>query len=148
MIKFWQRWLAILAGAIILVGLAMILFAGTSLFAPIDQPTFAAFFGDTVPPAALEYHRFMIALNGAVTAGWGVMIFFLAWHPFGRGERWAWWALAASVGAWFVLDTAVALSFGAAAYALFNLAVLIAIDLPLLATARSFLGDRRQLAAA
>jgi hypothetical protein len=148
MIKFWQRWLMILAHAIILAGLAMILFGGTSLFAPLDEPTFAVFFGDAVPAAALEYHRFMIALNGAVTAGWGVMILFLAWHPFGRGERWGWWALAASVGVWFVLDTAVALSFGATAYALFNLAVLIAVDLPLLATARTFLGDRRQYAAA
>ncbi|MEQ9639998.1 MAG: hypothetical protein RIM84_08235 [Alphaproteobacteria bacterium] len=148
MIKFWQRWLMVLADVFVLFGIAMIFLGGGAAFAPIDQPTFAAFFGADVPAAALDYHRFLFALNGAVTAGWGVMIFFLAWQPFGRGERWAWWALAVSATVWFVLDTAVALSFGAYAYAVFNVAVIVAVDIPLLATARHFLGERRQLAAA
>ena len=104
--------------------------------------------GAEVPAAALDYHRFLFALNGAVSVGWGVMIFFLAWQPFGRGERWAWWALATSAGVWFVLDTVVALSFGAYAYAIFNVAVIVAIDIPLLATAKHFLGSRRSFAAA
>lgn len=146
--KFWQRWLIVLADAVVLFGLAMVLFGGTALFAPIDQPTFAAFFGPEVPAAALDYHRFLFALNGAVTAGWGVTMFFLAWVPLARGERWAWWALAVSATAWFALDTAVALSFGAYAYAAFNLAVILAVDIPLLATARDILGGRRRLAAA
>ncbi len=146
--KFWQRWLMVLADGIVLFGLAMIFLGGTAVFAPIDQPTFAAFFGTDMSPAAFEYHRFTIALNGAVSAGWGVMLFFVAWQPFARGERWAWWAIALSATVWFVLDTAVALSFGAYAYAIFNVAVIIAVDIPLLATARHFLGSRRELAAA
>lgn len=148
MSKFWQRWLIVVADGVVLFGLAMVCFAGSGLFAMFDTPTFAAFFGADVPAAAHDYHRFLFALNGAVSVGWGLTLLFVVWVPLARGERWAWWAVATSTTVWFVLDTAVALSFGAYAYAVFNVAVFAAVDVALLATARQVLGGRGRLAAA
>ena len=142
--KFWQRWLIVLADAVILCGLAMVFLGGTALWAPIDNPTLAGFFGTAAPAEALSYHRFLFALNGAVTVGWGVLLAFVAWVPLARGERWAWWAIAVSATAWFLLDTGVALAFGAWAYVVFNVAVIVALDIALLATAKDFVGSRRR----
>ena len=69
----------------------------------------------------LAYQDFIYGLIGAMTVGWGLLLFFVAWKPFGNREAWAWWAIVISVDVWFVIDTWVALSFGAPVLVIANL---------------------------
>jgi hypothetical protein len=142
--KFWQVWLMLLGDGMVVVGLAMMLAPLSVVFQPLNDGAFARFFGAAAaPPEALAYHSFLFGLLGAATVGWGLLVFFVAWKPFARGEAWSWVALAASTGVWFVLDTARIMIDGVTPYLLFNLAVVVAAALPLIATCRPMLAGTK-----
>jgi hypothetical protein len=102
-----------------------------------------AFWGAApVPEAARAFRGWVYGAWGAMVAGWGITIAFLARHPFARRRPWARTALLAGLGYWFVLDSGVSLAFGvwfnAAAV---NLPLLVLLLLPLWATRRAFPGQ-------
>jgi len=93
--KFWQVWLMLLGDGMVVVGLAMMLAPLSVVFQPLNDGAFARFFGAAAaPPEALAYHSFLFGLLGAATVGWGLLVFFVAWKPFARGEAWSWVVLA------------------------------------------------------
>lgn len=121
MTKLWRTWMMLLGDAMILIGLAMLFAPSSALFAPINEPAWQTLFGTSVlAPEAQALHEFLFGLAGAATAGWGVLVFFLAWKALPSGEPWVWQALAVSLVGWFVLDTAHVLMLGVVSYAIFN----------------------------
>jgi hypothetical protein len=149
MLKLWSRWLMVLGDGMIVLGLLAVLFPMAAVFEPLNGPTWAAVFGGAALPAeAVSYHRLMFGLVGTATMGWGVMVFFVAWQPFARGESWAWWALCCSTGLWFVVDTGHVLLAGAWAYALLNATLMAAAAIPLIASRRHFFPGSGRLATA
>lgn len=121
MTKLWRTWMMLLGDAMILIGLAMLFAPSSALFAPINQPAWLVLFGTATPaPEALAYHAFAFGLAGAATAGWGVLVFFLAWKALPTGQPWVWQALAVSLVGWFVIDTAHVLMMGVVSFAAFN----------------------------
>ncbi|MFM9863137.1 MAG: hypothetical protein ACKVRO_05980 [Micropepsaceae bacterium] len=135
---FWCNWL-------IAVAAAVSLFSALLLFAPaVGQQIFDAIYFFTLEPQPLpaeretNYLRFTNGVLGAVMIGWMCLIAVVANGPFRRGEAWAWTAIAASIGAWFVTDTTFSLARGVTGNALFNTAVVVAFAVPLLASRASF----------
>jgi hypothetical protein len=92
--------------------------------------------GDTDLTAGLsgveeDFLTFNQTLIGALTAGLGLAVFWLAREAVARGERWGWVAIATSVGLWFVVDSAASVATGFERNAVCNV-VLVAPLLPLL----------------
>lgn len=95
-----------------LLGLAFVLLPG------LMQDAFnRLIFGDTrtpegFSPKAVDHSEFTYAVLGAVMVGWMMLLAFIIHGPLRSGERWAWTAVVASVGVWFVLDTTMSLASG------------------------------------
>ena len=141
--NFWQGWLLLLADGMIVVGLVMIVWPLSPVFAPLHEAVFQALFASHAPAAAAQdLYAMLFAMIGATTAGWGVLVFFVVWKPFARREAWAWVALAVSTTSWFALDTTIVLLAGALPFAVFNIVVMLAADVALIATYRQFFPAR------
>jgi len=100
-------------------------------------------FGSPGPPPgmtaeAAAYSRFAYGVLGAVMFGWMILAALVVNGPFRGGEPWAWNALAVSLGAWFVVDTAHSLLSGFWQNAVLNAAFALLLAPPLIATRRHF----------
>jgi hypothetical protein len=76
-----------------------------------------------------DYLTFNQTLIGALTAGLGLAVFWLAREPLARGERWGWTAIATSVGLWFVVDSAASIATGFARNAVCNVVLVTPLAL-------------------
>ena len=85
---------------------------------------------------ALDYTTFIFGVLGAVILGWMVLTFIVARGPLRRREPWAWTAVAASIGVWFVVDTGFSLAVGQVEHAVFNVGFLVPIAIALAALRR------------
>ncbi len=90
---------------------------------------------------ALDYTTFIFGVLGAVIIGWMVLTFVVARGPLRRREPWAWNAVAASIGAWFVVDTGFSLAVGQVEHAVFNVGFLVPIAVALAALRREASAD-------
>ena len=138
--EFWRRWLVIVALALVGFGLFVALFNQSGVFDTIFNNQIDSVFWSTSPDAVSgEFQQWAYGVLGATLAGWGAMIAFIAVGPFNRREAWAWLCLAAGIGLWFVVDTAISLAHGVYfnAFAV-NVPLLILAGLPLIATRREF----------
>ena len=106
------------------------LFLGDQVF---DRLGFGPDDGDIAGDDARQYLRLVYAILGSVIVGWMITIAALVTGPLRRRERWAWWAIAAGVGAWFVLDTGLSLILGFVGHAVFNVMFILALAIPLIA---------------
>ena len=137
---FWQKWLLMLGGVIVVFGLALAAFNQTPLFDILFNrqinPTFWA--EAEITPQIKAFQQWVYGVLGATMAGWGVFIVFIVHEPFRRRERWAWNCLAVGVGLWFVVDTALSLAANVIFNAAFNSLLVVLIAPPLLATRSHF----------
>ena len=135
---FWCNWLIAVAASIGLFSAVLL------LAPPLGQRIFDVIYFFTLEPQPLpaeretDYLRFTNGVLGAVMIGWMVLIAVVANGPFRRRERWAWTAIAASMGTWYVVDTTFSLAHGIIGNALFNTAIIAAFVIPLAATRSSF----------
>lgn len=136
---FWQRWLMTAIAFIIVGGILMPLLTSARLFTLFDNLVNPIFWpsGD-VSASAVSFQQWIYGLLGAVMAGWGISMAFLAYYPFRRKEKWAWSALASSLLIWYVGDTAVSLLFGVNFNAVVNTVILALFLLPLFFTRANF----------
>ena len=88
-----------------------------------------------------DFLTFNQTLMGALTAGLGLAVFWIAREALARGERWAWSAIATSVGLWFVVDSVASIATGFGRNAICNV-VLVAPLLPALWLTRPSRGPR------
>jgi hypothetical protein len=135
-IQFWQRWLIVVTGGVILYGFSLI------LLPDVMQNLFNTLFfsapGATYSADAQAYITLAQGVLGAVVIGWMLMVMSILVGAFRRGERSAWNTLALSLLCWFVIDTGFSLAVGNVAHALFNLLFLVMFAIPLAATYRQF----------
>ena len=117
------RSLQIVGGAMIVVGVALVLgdtrivpgFTEAIARAMWDQPTF--------PDDVVAYNRFVHGVLGGVIAGWGAMVAVVARESAGLAFR----ALAIGMGVWYAIDTSASLSHGAWPNALLNTIVVVGL---------------------
>lgn len=103
-------------------------FVGDELFGPLGfGPESAGITGG----AERDYTTFIFGVLGAVIIGWMVLTLVVARGPLRCRERWAWNAVASSIGLWFLVDTGFSLGVGQIEHAIFNLAFLAAVAVPL-----------------
>ena len=139
-LPFWSRWLQVASAAFALQSASWIGLGTLDPFGVYDRALADALFGrDVLTAGETRVFAFANVLLGATSAGFFVLLFFLARIPFRRGERWAFACIASGVLTWFVLDSAFSIRAGAAFNALYvNLPCLLVLAVPLVATARRF----------
>jgi hypothetical protein len=137
---FWIRWIWVVGWILVAFGLS---FALLNQVWPYDfafnHRIDPVFWGAETPPA--NYHLFqgwVYGVLGAVVAGWGVFVVFLAKYPLQNRERWAWTCLLAGFGLWFVVDTAFSALFGVYFNVIFNSVLAALVFVPLMATRKEF----------
>ncbi|MGL5850332.1 MAG: hypothetical protein ACRCZD_06045 [Phycicoccus sp.] len=100
----WDVLVGIGSAYVGVVGLALTLAPGV-----MRQVFDVMVFGTDVPAvtgrSAEGFLEFAYAILGAAILGWSVLLFAMLQGPLARRSRHAWWAVAASVTAWFVPDT-------------------------------------------
>ncbi len=130
---FWQRWLEIAFLLVTLFGIVYALFGATALFAPALGPILGNFWpGGVIPPEMRGFALFSFGIAGALTAGMGLLGWFVARHAIRRGERWGAVALLWSLALWFVLDSGMSVYSGAPLNVIVNGAFLVLGVLPLI----------------
>lgn len=127
------RWLAVVFGAIAAVGWSLLAYRA-AIWDWHRLRVAEAFGVADVPPVAVPWVDLFGAVLAGTLAAWGVALAWIAAVPLARGERWAAYAIATSLLAWFPVDTWVSWALGAHVNVAFNVAALAAI-VPLLAAA-------------
>ena len=61
---------------------------------------------------AFEYLRLSLSLVGALTFGLAISMWFIARYALAKGQAWGWNALAVTIGAWFIVDSAASIATG------------------------------------
>lgn len=120
---------SVYAVALVVAGL----FLGDQMF---DRMGFGPDDGGIADHQQREYVRLVFGILGAVIVGWMITIGAIVIGPLRRREAWAWRAIVAAVGGWFVLDTGLSLLLGFVGHALFNVAFAVALAVPLFAISR------------
>ena len=139
---FWSRWLLFLSLFLIIYGLAMVFapqLMNSTLVGPLLYHTevLRSAYARLVEPE-LTFLNILNALLGTVTIGYAILIGWIAFEPFRKGERWAWNAIGMSVVAWAILEGYVKLSKGLGIWSMAHLGLLVAFSVPLFATYRYF----------
>jgi hypothetical protein len=139
--NFWATWLFVVVVALSVFGVALALLSATPLFDLFHWQIDPVFWG-TQPqaPATRDYQHSVYGVLGAVLAGWGSTLAFVAWFPFRAGQPWAWWCLGVGIVLWCVIDTGVSLAFRVFFNVAFNLVIFLATALPLGLTWAQFFG--------
>ncbi len=130
MTTFWRQWFLLATGAVALYAVGLVA-AGPVATGAFDALGFGPQDGAVPAGPAEDYVFFVYAVLGAVIVGWMVLLAAVAAGPLAAGDPWARPALAASVATWFVLDTGASLVLGWWTHAVYNLAFLALIGLPL-----------------
>ena len=111
--EFWVRYLKLLSILLTLQGLSWALIGSFDPFGIYDSLFAHAMFGvDVLPTEVQRAKAFLLGPFGATDAGFFVLFYFIAAHGFARREAWAYRALLAGVGTWFVVDTIMSLVHG------------------------------------
>jgi len=134
---FWWRWLVVVSIGIVVFGLSLVV-APDLTRSGFGLLVYSSSDGiDKLGPPAVEYIDLAHGVLGAVMVGWGVALLCALFGPFRRGSREGWRMLAASLAAWFALDTAVSLWTGFWQNAVLNAVIAVLYAVPLAATYRS-----------
>lgn len=138
--NFWQKWFFITALIIIVLGLGLAFLGQTTIFnCLINNQINNAFYGTPqIPEDAFKYQRFIYGVLGAVVAGWGIVLAFIAQHPFKKKEKWVWKSIILGASFWFITDTGFSVYYKAYNNALMNTLLFIIIVLPLILTRNEF----------
>ncbi len=133
--NFWQRWLFLIGIVIVSFGIFMAIFNQTAIFGLFNNQIDPVFWGSTpIPEAFTQFQGWVYGVLGSTMAGWGIMLLFIIQYPFRQREKWAWNAIAISLGFWYLLDTGISLYFGVNFNAVFNTLLLVFLIPPLLGT--------------
>ncbi len=139
--EIWWKWLIAASIFLIIFGVLMLFFNST-LLKPMGRDTYNSFFEDnpfdSISNAEREFQNWIVGVLGAVAIGWGILMIFVAYYPFRRGEKWAWNGLAVSIGIWYILDTGTSLYHGVTLNAVANTGFLIIFGIPLFKSRKYF----------
>ena len=138
----WSRWIGFLCVLLVIYGLAMVFVPrvmNSALVGPLlyHDGVLRTAFSRVAEPESI-FLNVLNGLLGAVTIGYAILIGWIAFEPFRKGESWAWNAIATSVIAWAALEGYVKLANGLGVWSLAHTGLLVAFGIPLLATYRYF----------
>jgi hypothetical protein len=128
-----ERWSsALLVVAVLIAGYgAGLVVAGPSAARLFDVLGFGMASGGVPDGRPQEYVLLVYGVLGAVLVGWMSLVAGLAAGPLRRGDRSTWRLIAVSTALWFAVDTTFSLAAEWWAHALFNVAFVVAIGIPL-----------------
>ena len=134
--RMWVTWMIVWIEAVIVFSALTMLWRGISdgLFNWITFGSTAT--PDTFSPEAVDHLFFAFGVLSSLTIGWMVLLLFVVWTPFRRGEPWARRAIIASVGTWLVVDSIFSIAVGVPENAVLNVVLAIGLVPPLVATRR------------
>jgi hypothetical protein len=134
--RLWVTWMIVWIEAVIAFSALTIVWRGISdgLFNWISFGSTAT--PDEFSPEAVDHLFFAFGVLASLTIGWMVMLLFVVWTPFRRGEPWARRAIIASVGTWLVVDSTFSIVVGVPENALLNVVLAIGLVPPMVATRR------------
>ena len=137
---FWQRWLFVTSLLFALFGIVFAYYGDNPLFRPYTVYLAQVFFGqDHFPPEVEPFRAFTYGPVGGCIACCYILLAFIAWYPFRRKEKWAWWSVAVAYGVWVVLDSTASIYYGVYAQVyLINTFSILVKALPLIFTYRHF----------
>lgn len=131
----WLRWLWTASLGLVLFGLGMALLNRTPVFDVFNRSIEARFWPGGIPDGTGSFQGWVYGAWGATVAGWGITAAFVVRFALSRRQPWAWWALVAGIGVWFVIDTAVSALAGVWVNVGLNVLVLLVFAVPLAAGA-------------
>lgn len=138
--RFRIRWLGVASLGLVLFGLTMALLNRTPVFDVFNRSIDPRFWPAGAPPGVSGFQAWVYGAWGATVAGWGITAAFVVRYALPRREPWAWWALVAGIGVWYVIDTAISALSGVWINVALNSVLLIVFGVPLAAGARHWLG--------
>ncbi|MBN1822841.1 MAG: hypothetical protein JW803_00830 [Endomicrobiales bacterium] len=135
----WQR--LILLGGIftVIMGMAMSLFGNTGPFIVYEKLVNPVFWPSGAPEGVAFFQRWVYGVVGAVMAGWGVFIVFIAQVPFLKKENWAWQCIFWGMTVWYVPDTLLSVWYGVYFNAVLNTVMYLFVLVPLLLSKKYFI---------
>jgi hypothetical protein len=137
---FWRNWLFWANVGTVGVGLMAAFWSNNPLLRPWNAGTEATFFGSSALPAdEMAMRNWLMGIVGGTIVGFHLLMALIAWFPFLKREKWAWYACWAGLLSWFCIDSGVSAFYGAwHNIYLINAVALVAIGLPLIFTWRAF----------
>ncbi len=126
---FRRRWLVV-ASLLVATYATMLVIAGPVAARLFDVLGFGPLAAGVPEGGPHDYVMFVYGVLGAVLVGWMVTIAGVTVLAARAGEARA--VVAASLGVWFLLDTGLSLALGAWRHAVFNVAFLALLGVPLL----------------
>ncbi len=143
-LNFWGWWIIIAVDFTVIVGMIMALspdFLHDLMISTYYESLFGSNTYETLSAVERDFQSWAYGLIGAIMAGWLIVIGFIAYYAFRRGERWAWWAIVVSMVVWFVLDSYASIAFGMSINMIFNIVSVIVFGIPIIATYRIFFAE-------
>jgi|SRR5436190_2567936 len=134
----WSRWIEFLCLILIFYGLAMVFapqFMSSALVGPLlyHTETLRSAFTKLAEPD-VTFVNILNGLLGAVTIGYAIIIGWIVYEPFRKGERWSWNAIAMSITAWALFEFYVKWTSGLGIWSMAHFGLLVAFAIPLLAS--------------
>ena len=133
-LTFWSSWLRVVSAGVAVFGLVLVIMPELSqqafgLLVYADRAGIERFGSE-----AIAYIGLVHAVLGSVMIGWGVLLFVMSGRPFQAGQREAWFAIAVSLGLWFIPDTTFSILSGFWQNAFLNTIFAVLYSIPLVAT--------------
>ena len=105
--RFWQQWLFYTSVLFACFGILFALYGNNYLFKNYNEAIANKFFSTKEFPAQAEQFRaFIWAPLGGTIACCYILLAYIAYYPFNRKERWAYYAICAAFGTWIIIDSA------------------------------------------
>lgn len=138
--NFWYRWIITASFLIFVLGLGIIVTNYTSLFDNLFTTQVNQIFWNTqtVPAETKAFEQFAYGLMGAMMIGWGIMMTYVASHPFRKQEQWAWHCFTWSVVFWFITDVTVSLYHQVHINAIIDVILVLLFIIPLFFSKKYF----------
>ena len=138
MFEFFRAWLIVLGAGMAVGGVALATLANTPLLAPLIRLMELPFWPSGTDRTVRDFRTFVFGVCGGVLAAWGVTVAILVSQECDRSKAWVWWARPSSVALWFVLDTGRSVRHRVWANVAGNVALLVAVAIPLAGTFSEF----------
>lgn len=137
----WWRWLLVVCDLNIMFGSLLVI--APKVYQDILGKAFYESLLGTYTYASLtalelQYQNWLLGVLGGVLIGWSLLIGWVTWYSFRKGEQWAWTAIAVSLIVWFLFDTYASIRMEVYLNVIVNLGYLIGFGVPLLATRAQF----------
>lgn len=131
--KFWMGWLKITMLIVIAGGIFLVILGNTSYAEILNKEINRIFYSGQLPEESVFFMKgWLIGVSGALMAAWGSTMLYIVYHPFRKGEKWAWRSMFYPILIWYILDSSVSLYYGATFNVIINTVMFLQIMAPLL----------------